>query len=178
MCCCCHVDGVRSCLWTEPPTGFCSHPRWYMSMESHVKKIMTGENRTTWRKTWPSVTLSTTNPTRTDPGSNPGLRVEGPGTNRLNHGTALLYDCLLPVSFRTRLACKVKGGGSVNLQYVFWWQSALEKFLIPGHRCPPLIRLWSCATQVKGLYGNHLQSFAYNIKHLWDQKLESLYSVM
>jgi hypothetical protein len=36
----------------------------------------------------PSATLSTTNPTRIDPGTNPGLRGERPATNRLSHGTA------------------------------------------------------------------------------------------
>jgi hypothetical protein len=38
---------------------------------------LTGENRSTRRKTCPSATLSTTNPTGTDPGS-----------NSLSHGTA------------------------------------------------------------------------------------------
>jgi hypothetical protein len=50
---------------------------------------LTGENRSTREKTCPSATLSTTNPTRPDPGSNPGLRGEKPATNRLSHGTAL-----------------------------------------------------------------------------------------
>jgi hypothetical protein len=36
-----------------------------------------------------SATLSTTNPTWADPGSNPGLRGERPATNRLSHGTAI-----------------------------------------------------------------------------------------
>ena len=35
---------------------------------------LTGENRSTRGKTCPSATLSTTNPTWTDPGSNPGPR--------------------------------------------------------------------------------------------------------
>jgi hypothetical protein len=48
------------------------------------------EKPTTLRKTSPSATLSTTNPTWTDPGSNPGLRNEKPATNRLSHGTALV----------------------------------------------------------------------------------------
>ena len=51
---------------------------------------LTGENRGTRRKTCLSATLSTTNPTWTDPGSNPGLRSERPATNRLSHGTATL----------------------------------------------------------------------------------------
>jgi hypothetical protein len=49
---------------------------------------LTGENRSTRRKTCPSAMLSTTNPTWTEPGSIPGLRGERPATNRLSHGTA------------------------------------------------------------------------------------------
>jgi hypothetical protein len=51
---------------------------------------LTGENRNTRGKTCPSATLSTTNPTWTDPGSNTGLRGERPETNILSHGTAPL----------------------------------------------------------------------------------------
>jgi hypothetical protein len=39
-------------------------------------------------KTYPSVTLSTTNPTWPDPGSNPGHRGGKPATNRLSYGAA------------------------------------------------------------------------------------------
>jgi hypothetical protein len=48
---------------------------------------LTGENRSTRGKTCPSATLSTTNPTRTDTGSNPGLRGGRSAANRLSHGT-------------------------------------------------------------------------------------------
>jgi hypothetical protein len=41
-------------------------------------------------KTCPSAILSTTNPTWTDPESNPGVRGGRPGTNLLSHGTATL----------------------------------------------------------------------------------------
>jgi hypothetical protein len=55
---------------------------------------------TTWRKTCPSATLPTTNPTWTDPESNPGLRGERPATNRLSHGTAYTLTYFsVPVSF-------------------------------------------------------------------------------
>jgi hypothetical protein len=40
-------------------------------------------------KTYPSATLSTTNPTWTDTGSNPGIRSGRPAANRLSHGTTL-----------------------------------------------------------------------------------------
>jgi hypothetical protein len=59
------------------------------------------------RKTCSSATLSTTNPTWTDPGSNPILRSERPATNRLSHGTAFSVMlrrvdlCLSPYHFAT-----------------------------------------------------------------------------
>jgi hypothetical protein len=45
---------------------------------------LTGESRSTRGKKCSSAMLSATNPTWTDPGSNPGLRGERPVTN---HGT-------------------------------------------------------------------------------------------
>jgi hypothetical protein len=42
---------------------------------------LTGGNRSTWGKTCPSTTLPTTNPTRTEPGLNLGLRSERPANN-------------------------------------------------------------------------------------------------
>jgi hypothetical protein len=53
---------------------------------------LTGEDPNTGRKTYPSATLSTTNPTLTDPRSNPCLRCEGPAANRLSHGMALYQN--------------------------------------------------------------------------------------
>jgi hypothetical protein len=50
--------------------------------------ILTGETRRTWRKTYPSATLSATNSKWIDLGANPVLRVKRPATNRLNHGMA------------------------------------------------------------------------------------------
>jgi hypothetical protein len=67
-----------------------------MSLESDGGMILTGEKRRTLRKTCPSATLPTTNPTWIDPGTNPGLRGERPATNDLSHGTALTegYYCV------------------------------------------------------------------------------------
>jgi hypothetical protein len=55
-----------------------------MSLESDGGMILTGENRTTRRKTCPSATLSTTNPTWTDLGAKPGIRGERPAANDLS----------------------------------------------------------------------------------------------
>jgi hypothetical protein len=54
--------------------------------------ILTEENRSTRGKTCSSATLSTTNPTWTDPGSNPGLRGERPAANRLSLTEQLLQE--------------------------------------------------------------------------------------
>jgi hypothetical protein len=56
---------------------------------------LTGENRSTRGKPCPSATLSTTNLTRTDPVSNPGLRDERPATNRLSYCTACIPPCFI-----------------------------------------------------------------------------------
>jgi hypothetical protein len=61
-----------------------------MSLESDGGMILTGENRRTRRKTCPSATMSTTNPTWIDPGVNTRLRGERPATNDLRYGTAKL----------------------------------------------------------------------------------------
>jgi hypothetical protein len=52
---------------------------------------LTGENRRTGGKICPSATLSATNPTLTDPGSNPGLRGGKPATES-GHGLSLLIE--------------------------------------------------------------------------------------
>jgi hypothetical protein len=52
---------------------------------------LTWQNRSTRGKTCPSATLSATNLTWTDPGSNPGLRSGTPAANRLSHDPALEY---------------------------------------------------------------------------------------
>ena len=49
--------------------------------------ILTGENRSTWRKSYLGTTVSTINVTRTDMGLNQGLCSQRPETNRLSHGT-------------------------------------------------------------------------------------------
>jgi hypothetical protein len=54
--------------------------------------ILIGKNRRTQRETCPSATLSTNNPTRTDPEANPGLRGEMPATNRPSHGMIYVFE--------------------------------------------------------------------------------------
>jgi hypothetical protein len=68
---------------------------------------LTGENRSTRGKTCTSATLSTTNLTWTDPGSNPDLRSDRPVTNRLSHGMTL-FGLLLFNSYRFSLLWDLK----------------------------------------------------------------------
>jgi hypothetical protein len=60
----------------------------FLVMEHRWNEIDRGKPKYSGGKTCPSATLSTTKPTWTDPGSNPGLRGERPATNRLSHDTA------------------------------------------------------------------------------------------
>jgi hypothetical protein len=75
--------------------------RWNEFGERRWNDILTGRNRRTRRKTCPSVTLSTTNPTWIDTGANPVLRVERPATKNLERPYESLmhllwkYDCVL-----------------------------------------------------------------------------------
>jgi hypothetical protein len=82
-------DGValvpkRGCLLT---LAYYAFHIWYGFGERRWNDILTGETRRTRRKTCPSATLSTTNPTWIDSGANPGLRGERPTTNDLSFGT-------------------------------------------------------------------------------------------
>ena len=55
---------------------------------------LTEESRSTRGKICLSATLSTINPTWTDPGSNPGVRGRRPATNRLEPWHGLCRDSL------------------------------------------------------------------------------------
>jgi hypothetical protein len=70
-----------------------SSPTWH-KLESDGGMILTGEPKNSEKKTCPSATLCTTNPTWTDPGAKPGLCGERPATNRLRHGTVWWLVCL------------------------------------------------------------------------------------
>jgi hypothetical protein len=65
-----------------------------MDMESHGGNILTGENRRTGRKTCPSATLSTINPTWTLPGTSPALCNEIPVINPLIPSGNYMYHVL------------------------------------------------------------------------------------
>jgi hypothetical protein len=82
------IYGARLRLWTAATNGHTVHPPENMSLKSEGGMILTGKYRRNRRKTCPSATLSTTNPTWIDPGVNLGPRRERPATNRLSHGTA------------------------------------------------------------------------------------------
>jgi hypothetical protein len=75
------------CLWTAATDRCIVHPPYDIWVCSLGRMILTRENWRTQRKTHPRATLSTTNPTWTDPSANPGLCGNRPATNHLSHGT-------------------------------------------------------------------------------------------
>jgi hypothetical protein len=87
-----------SCRWGETMSLNCGHERaycsspdiwvWRVTVEWYWQEIQ-GE------ETCPSSSLSTTNPTWSHPGANPGLRGERPATNRLARSSWLLQRTLL-----------------------------------------------------------------------------------
>jgi hypothetical protein len=79
--------------WVRPKRGcllmlsYYTTPRWYEFGEQRWNDIDRGKSKNR-RKTCTSTTLSTTNPTWIDPGTNPGLRGERPATTDMSNGTA------------------------------------------------------------------------------------------
>jgi len=71
--------------------------------------IMTGEDRSTQRKTHPTSTFSTTNPTWTGVRWNPVLGGEGMSTNRLSDDTVKCLPSVLSIALKStqgiRSAC-------------------------------------------------------------------------
>jgi hypothetical protein len=65
---------------------------------------LTGENLSTRGKTCPSATLSTTNHTWNDPGSNPGFRG---GNNCVSHGTDFAQTATNQSAFLCRCFSKI-----------------------------------------------------------------------
>jgi hypothetical protein len=60
-----------------------------MSVEQLVEWDLTGRTEIFWENL-PQFTLCSTNPTRSDLGSNQGRRGGKPATNRLSYGTAMM----------------------------------------------------------------------------------------
>jgi hypothetical protein len=67
--------------------------RWWWVWSSRWNENWQGKPKYS-EKAYPSATLSTTNPTWPDLGSNPGRRGGKPATNRLSYGTASTYTRL------------------------------------------------------------------------------------
>jgi hypothetical protein len=77
----------RGSIATDAPQASCATLWWrwlvfsfFCVMEHRRNKIDMGKPKYSGKKPVPSATLSTTNPTWTDPGSNTGLRDERPAT--------------------------------------------------------------------------------------------------
>jgi len=60
-----------------------------MNEHGASEMTVTGQNLSTWRKTCPNVTLSTTNPPQSGLRLNSGHQGQGPMTNHLSQGTTI-----------------------------------------------------------------------------------------
>jgi hypothetical protein len=75
--------------------AYCTCPGWLWWWRNWWNEDWQGKPKYS-EKTYPSATLSSTNPTWPDPGSNPGRRGGKPATNRFSYGAALkLYLAVL-----------------------------------------------------------------------------------
>ena len=109
----------------------------FLVMEHRWNEIYRGKPKYSGEKPCPIATLSTTNPTSTDLGSNPGLHGERPATNSLSHGTALRHlvvSCFF-LSRQVLLMCLCK--------YLLWkastelprtWISSLARLVLLGRQ--------------------------------------------
>jgi hypothetical protein len=88
-----HADGMRLSLNCDHQQAYCSSfiPRVIWVQSATVEWYWQGKPKME-KKTCPSATLSTTNPTWTKAGANPVLRGDRPVTNRLSYGTAFTTD--------------------------------------------------------------------------------------
>jgi hypothetical protein len=96
------------CLWTAATNKPIVHPPPHDTRVWNPSgMIMAGKNLTTRRKPCLSATLSATNPTWTDPGTNLVLRCERPATNRLSQG---FPNCDRRTTISMPLKCSVGHG--------------------------------------------------------------------
>jgi hypothetical protein len=76
--------------------------------------------------TCPNATLSTTNPTRPEPGTNPGRRGGSPATNRLSYGAAMTRDLMdlliITEEFKARFNITLS-----KVRMKFWWIQLIER---------------------------------------------------
>jgi hypothetical protein len=80
--------GSSTQAWMPTYVSILRIPKMIWAWRATVEWYIDRGKPKTRRRTCPSATLSTTNPTWIDPDANPDLRGETPATNDLSHGTA------------------------------------------------------------------------------------------
>jgi hypothetical protein len=87
--------GSSTRAWMPTYVSILRIPQMIWVWRATVEWYWQGKIKKTQRKTCPTATLSTTNPTWINPGANPGLHGERPATNNQSHGTACGVPLLL-----------------------------------------------------------------------------------
>jgi hypothetical protein len=105
------------------PTSYWSSRRRYKVWRPGGK-IHTAENQRVRRKTCPCVTLSTTNPTWTEPVTNPGLRFERPATNLLCRGMtySFINNCVVAVRSKINKRLIADTGSVTDCSIMYLWK--------------------------------------------------------
>jgi hypothetical protein len=118
-------------------------------MEHRWNETDRGKPKYSGEKTCPIATLSTTNPTWTDPGSNPGLRGGRPATNRLSHGTALAYCVASLLSTVIRVILKTE---AVRFSGSFWSIYRTLRCHDSEVNCTRSTSCWRCLSQATEIF--------------------------
>jgi hypothetical protein len=112
--------------------AYCSSPRVHMRIETRWNNT-DSRSRRTRRKTCPNAAFSTTNPTYTKPGANPGLRCERRATNRLSHAmTSLSNGRVVMMTTHLRLVPRLKITGFILAATRTSWAVPWLRSLVAG----------------------------------------------
>jgi hypothetical protein len=102
-------------------------------MEHRWNKIDRGKPKN-WGKPSPSATWSTTNPTWTDPGSNPGLCGGRPVANHLSHGTAYVSFNYYHITFHPSANTSTDTALNTVVLPQWIWTATLPLMALKTHR--------------------------------------------
>jgi hypothetical protein len=132
--------GSSAQAWMPTYVSILRIPQMIWVWRATVELYWQGKNRRTRRKTCPSATLSTTNPTWIDTDANPGLLGERPATNDLSHGTARReYTLLTSGSWQNSNKSLLR-----NKQPSVPTDTELLMSHLGNARCGVSFRLWVC----------------------------------
>jgi hypothetical protein len=119
--------------------AYCTCPGWLWWWRTWWNEDWQGKPKYS-EKTYLSATLSTTNPTWPDPGSNPGHRGGKPATNRLSYGAASRLS-EVPFLFLTLFTRSKENTQIFYLSYYYFFCTKRIKRMCVGRSCLSILKL-------------------------------------